>query len=58
VQGIKTGAKRVGDWWVQSLRIAPGTSMDEPQTPQHGEDRPDFSSATEFTVFYKRGATS
>lgn len=54
VQGIKGGARKVGSWWVQSLRVMNGTDQSEPREPIDGTDLPPFSASAEFTVFYKR----
>ena len=57
-QTIKCAAVRIGDWWVQSWRVVPGSDSDEPLTPQDGSDNPEFVSSVEMTVFYMRGANS
>lgn len=54
---IKTVGARIGDWWIQSLRPVQGSDSDEPQLPQHGDDKPDFQSSIEFMVFYKPGGS-
>lgn len=52
-QAIKTITRRVGDWWVQCLKVNADTDNDNPQIPINADDLGAFCSFFEATVFYQ-----